>query len=212
MSESSDTVSEELLKSYRPWLRKVASGMVTGPAVEDLAQEGWIALWRAWLVWRKEGEGGAPLDWWLKKKAHGRMLTLVTRDWQTQKAQAWGIPAGAATVTDEPSVWDELLVDLPEVELAYHHGEIAEALDELTARQREYVVLRFWHGYRGAEMKQHFGYEPSALWRDAKKALISSLRHLKGEGVEHTPEAGIGRVSVETGQGYGVKKNGVCER
>lgn len=187
-------MEEGLLRAYRPWLRKVASGMTSGPVVEDLAQEGWIALWQAY---RSLDTAKAPADWWLKKKAHGRMLTLVTRDWRTQKAQTWGIPAGQArSSTDEematlgPSVWDELLVELPDVEMAYHAGEIAAALDRLTPRQREYVMLRFWHGYRLPEMRAHFGYEPSALWRDAKKALSASLAHLEGATLEHTPGRG----------------------
>lgn len=189
----------ELLEHYRPWLRKVAAGMTTPSMVEDLAQEGWIALW---LAYGKADERRAPTDWWLKKKAHGRMITLVSRDWRTLKSRTWGIPAGQARPsTDEElstvgaSVWDsEQLLDgadlIDGAEWAYHHGEIARALDELTPAQRKYVVLRFWHGYGTWDMVDEYGYDPRGIWAGARKALISSLAHLAGVTLEHTPGAG----------------------
>lgn len=189
-------MERSLLEAYRPWLRKVASGMTAPGMVEDLAQEGWIALWQAY---RSLDTDKAPADWWLKKKAHGKMLTLVGRDWQTGKARAAGIPAGQPGHEDVadgqpvPSVWDELLpaADLIDgADWAYHHGDIAAALDRLTPREREYVVLRFWHGYQLPEMKRHFGYDPSGLWRRAKETLRGPLRHLVHATQGHTPEEG----------------------
>lgn len=188
---------EELLRTYRPWLRAKAALMTHPSAVEDLAQEGWIALW---LAYRDHNGDRAPQDWWLKKKAHGRMLMLVTRDWKTQKATQ-DIPAGQARPsTDEelqamgPSVWDALTVDPTELEMAYHRGEIWDALTGLTDKQKRYVYLRFWERASGAELIEEFGYDPGTLWRGIRggirKALRTSLEHLAPDTLEHTPVAG----------------------
>ena len=67
--------------------------------------------------------------------------------------------------------------------LAYHRGEIAQALDGLTEAQRRYVLLRFWENASTPELKQAFGYDPKALWSRsgrsaAREALAESLAHL----------------------------------
>lgn len=162
----------EILEHYRPWLRKVAAGMTTPARAEELAQEGWIALWRA----HRDYDGSAPLDWWLKRKAHGRMLMLVGRDWQTVKATQ-DIAAGHPTA-EEPAVWGRLAVDLGSIEFAYHAGEILDAINRLTPREREYVFLRFWCGWRQPQMVAHFGYEPNGLWRTSRMKLRGGLAHL----------------------------------
>lgn len=159
----------DLLESYRPWLRKVAVRMTTPDLAEDLAQEGWIAIWRAVDLW----DGRAPLDWWLKRKAHGRMITCVARDWKTAKATQ-DVPT-----PDEDLLWEQLTVDLGRVELAYHQGTLYAALAALTPREREYVFLRFWCGWKAPQMREHFGYEPNGLWRTSKIKLTESLAPLE---------------------------------
>lgn len=159
-----------LLGTYRPWLRVVAAGMTTPDRAEDLASEGWIELWRA----SRSYDGTAPLDWWLKHKAHRRMVTVVDRDWRTVKATQH------VAVESEHAVWEQLRVELPAVELAYHRGQIAAALDRLTRREREYVVARFWGGLNYPELTAHFGYQPQGLWRTARPKLAAALAHLGG--------------------------------
>jgi DNA-directed RNA polymerase specialized sigma24 family protein len=140
--------------------------------VEDLAQEGWIAIWKATQTWC---EDKAPQDWWLKRKAHNRMLMLVNRDWQTVKATQDRTVGNAHDV----ELWSSLTAELIGVEMAYHEGELLQALNCLTSREREYVVLRFWGGYRKQDMIAHFGYEPTGLWRRAKIKLKETLKHLE---------------------------------
>lgn len=154
----------ELLAHYRPWLRKVGAGMTTPDRAEELSQEGWIALWKA----SRSFDGSAPLDWWLKRKAHGRMLDVI-RNWRTSP----NVP-----VEVEHAVWERLLVELPEIEWAYHSGEILAALDRLTPREREYVVARFWGGLNYPELTAHFGYPPQGLWATARRKLARELGHL----------------------------------
>ncbi len=68
------------------------------------------------------------------------------------------------------------------VELAYHHGEIAQVIDSLPADDREYVVLRFWYGLTDVEIarqrhvsKDHVG----KVWhRRIKPQLNTALNHL----------------------------------
>lgn len=168
----------ELLEHYRPWLRKVAAGMTLPDRAEDLAQEGWIALWKA----TQSYDGSAPLDWWLKRKAHGRMLVVI-RNWGSiRNAQHRVVDFDfIESLGDElESAWliQAISLELPEVELAYHHGEIVAALDALTPREREYVVARFWGGLNHPELTAHFGYQPQGLWRTARRKLVAQLEHL----------------------------------
>lgn len=176
-SRSETSLNEhELLLSYRSWLRTVASKMTRPDQTEDLAQEGWIAIWRA----TKTYNGQTPLDWYLKQKAHQRMLTCVTRDWVTIKASQ-DVPAGLPSlfyVSDEDTVWDALFIDFGDIEWAYHHGEIMQALGALTPREREYVALRFWGGFTFTDLTDYFGYQPQGLWRRSRMKLMSELAHL----------------------------------
>lgn len=69
--------------------------------------------------------------------------------------------------------------NLEGIEVTYHAGEIANALDVLTPAQKKYVVARFWGGRTPAELTALFGYDPSSLWRDAKPKLQSHLAYLR---------------------------------
>ena len=159
-----------LLARYRPWLRTVAGDMVGLNLVDDLAAEGWIAMWRASQDDR-DAAVKAPLDWWLKRQAMFRMRQCV-RDWFTPAKQRQHV-----LVDDVTSVID-LPETLPAVEIAYHHGEICAALNQLTPREREYVAMRFWGGATPALLAAHFGYKPHGLWRTAQPKLALSLAHL----------------------------------
>jgi RNA polymerase sigma factor (sigma-70 family) len=160
----------ELLLAYRPWLRTTARNFLRGRPehqAEDLAQEGWIAMWRAF----QDDSGGAPLDWWLKRQAILRMNQMI-RDWLTTNKQR------AHLFTDDVGALVELSAHVEGIEIAYHHGEILQALNALTSREREYVYLRFWCGWRQPQMIEHFGYKPSALWGTARPKLRAALAHL----------------------------------
>lgn len=65
------------------------------------------------------------------------------------------------------------------IAVAYHAGEICEALEVLTPAQRKYVVARFWGGMTPTELRALFGYDPSSLWRDAKPRLQTQLAYLR---------------------------------
>jgi RNA polymerase sigma factor (sigma-70 family) len=179
-------VSEaELLAAYRPWLRTVARRMMPPGGernIEDLAQEGWVAMWKALST----HDGSAPLDYFLKYVAQRRMVSVLEK-WRNAdqgRRQGWSgqvdlqIAGHPTLIEDHTAIWNMLTVDLPEVEAAYHHGEILAALAELTPRQREYVLLRFWGGYNQPDIAEHFGYVPRGLWASARKKLATALEHL----------------------------------
>lgn len=60
--------------------------------------------------------------------------------------------------------------------LAYHRGQIVQALDKLSPAQKRYVVLRFWCGFVGNELTAVFGYEPGSLWTSKKNGAREKLR------------------------------------
>jgi RNA polymerase sigma factor (sigma-70 family) len=172
---------DEILRDYLPWLRKVAGGMLgfDDPGLDDLVQEGYIEMWRALRRW---DSGRGPLDYWLKFKSSNRMKTVSTR--AHEKAVLASIDA---LHTDHGDTLADLLEApdvLERIELAYHDGEIAAAIDRLTPQQRKYVLARFWLGLTGNEMVQLgvFTYDPSALWNSkvngARWKLQEDLKHL----------------------------------
>jgi len=161
------------LGAYRGWLQKVAGNMIGfgDPRLDDLIQEGYIAMWKALSTF---SSSRGSQDWWLKYKAHGRMLEVVRRTVHRNEDELSEAPEEALAAPDL----------LEALELAYHEGEIAEAISRLTPKQRRYVVARFWLGLSGNEMKQLgvFAYDPSALWNSRKNGarwkLQESLQHL----------------------------------
>jgi RNA polymerase sigma factor (sigma-70 family) len=173
---------QDLLLRFRPWLRITAIGMCRQfpERAEDLAQEGWIAMWRS----IGNFPGDMPSDSWLKASAVKRMYSHI-RDWMAQCrdiriTDLTGVP-GIRAVGDRErtiDVWDALRVDLGDVEMAYHHGEIMNALAALPTKQRLYVWLKYWKGYTDTEMKTIFGYRPKTLGAVAHKTLAEDLVHL----------------------------------
>lgn len=167
------TENEEraLLLTYRPWLRGVARKMVADSLVDELAQEGWIAIWRELHHTRDATAHPAPQDWQLKHTAIWRMAAC-RRDWsEPMKQRQHSFTADVVAVADLPH-------ELGDLELAYHHGEIHAAMGALSPREQEYVIQRFWHGMEAAQLKIHFGYSPNGLWRTGRPKLALALAHL----------------------------------
>lgn len=187
---------ERVLPDFRRFLYAVAHRLDrTGQHVDDLAAEGSIAMWRAMGTY--DPTKGA-LASWLTRAAELRMTEVAwrRRPWTGQPAHR-----GARSVQDTPvldgfdtpDVLFEAVDALEGVELAYHHGEIAKALDTLSPSQRRYVLARYWLGLdptsRAPEMKRLCALVPemrraSALWlgttgqRGARDRLAEALAHL----------------------------------
>jgi RNA polymerase sigma factor (sigma-70 family) len=163
----------ELLESYRPWLRSAARRLVRIQQqrhIEDVAQEGWVAIWRE--AQRLQGLSAQVDRAWLRRVAINRMKDVL-------KATSASIrDEGRLLLLDDlTQIWEGAQL-LGDVELAYHHGEIARALASLTVEQRRYVELRFYRGWQKAELNAFFRRDANSIWRVARPLLAKELAHL----------------------------------
>jgi DNA-directed RNA polymerase specialized sigma24 family protein len=112
MTPSTDFKSEqELLQSFRPWLRTVAAGFPeTKPSrVEELAQEGWVAVWRA----INGSKDDRPLEPFLKQCAINRMRD-VFRQW-TEACRNVYMTHSVDMTPGEINLWEALCADLGDI-------------------------------------------------------------------------------------------------
>lgn len=165
---------QSTLEKMRPWLLSVARKYSRDPSTQqDLAQEGWIAMWRAL---QKESTG-ENVPAYLKSAALNRM-TSVVRDQMSfgQERRTAGSVITSIPIDSGDSVWqfaepiEDLLVDV------YFEGRIQDAVEMLAPRQREYVKLRFWEATPWKELQTEFG--GNGIWSKAKKNLKRELLDL----------------------------------
>lgn len=176
MVQATDITTTEL-EALRGWLTRLAKSFMKVNSVmswEDLAQEGWIAMWKAHQKF-DPSKGQGDLTMWLKANARWRMKTVLSRT-RSDLAVDWD-------QADDDGIWQLEAGDVvDDIMSAYHDGEIQAAIDALTPRQREYVMLRFYLGYQHPELEGHFGYNPGGLWSSKKNGarlkLADALKHL----------------------------------
>lgn len=174
----------ELLLYFRPWLRLVVMRFpqMMPSRNEDLAQEGWIAIWRSIQVLKDKAIEDRPddIELWLKRCAVNRM-TNVVNSWKAQSRDVYN-----TTFVDFNTEWDDgaswaahlaLTTDLGDVEVAYHHGEILKAVNRLPRSQRQYVIRKFWYCWAPTSLDLYFT-NSRKTWKDAKSALAGELVHL----------------------------------
>lgn len=155
---------------------------------EDVLQEGRISLWQT----LEKHDGDVPPQY-LNRASELRMREVATRETWTGHTRKHGQPTDPLRNHEKQSMDDEafslgvleVVNDvLSGVEMAYHHGEIVQAINALPEREREYVVLRFWGGYTLPEIadvlsisKQHI----ERTWRERTRPVLRShLEHLVG--------------------------------
>ena len=145
------------LTDFNPWLHYVANRLLppSHPDHDDVVQEGWIAMWKAYPTYDGRTDKGS-LEGWLRMCARRRMLDIAYQ----RKPPFGHLPDRNHRHVRNPLSLDEYLENnedrfppnlitddtLHDVEVAYHQGEFLEALERLTETQRRYVVLRFWGG------------------------------------------------------------------
>jgi RNA polymerase sigma factor (sigma-70 family) len=168
-----DLHQQTILDNYRHWLTLKAADLTADKELQkDLAQEGWIEMWKA-LKTFNEKRGSLPS--WLTMKARGRMYDYLRTGGRTNRTGRGGATVAIPAPADK---FEEIAETEQTFEEAYHKGEIWSAVDSLPKRQREYVRLRFYLGILPKEMVDYFGYEPNALWKYAKPVLKERLSHL----------------------------------
>ncbi len=179
-----------VVADYRRWLHRVAYEMVgfgqDGICPEDLAQEGYIAMWRAIPAYDPK-LGSLPS--WLTRAAELRMRDVVQRG--VEFGQTYKRNPG----TQEGLRGQRSLEELPSVELdhleqriavwlsdglalAYHRGAIQRAIGRLTPDEQRYVVMRFWHGKSDAEIQPHVQGNVIHLWRGPRGARVKLREQL----------------------------------
>lgn len=188
-----------VLADYHRWLYKVAISMSYNLSdVDDLVQEGRIAMWRALQTF--DGEQGS-LPSWLTRAAQMRMRDIArgrpATGHEALRAHAEAVVAVSLDSFEEENEAERIfhLIDTFDyVETAYHKGLIAKAMETLSPKQREYVFLRFFAGIEVtsalpstvAAKKQYPVLSQRYLWHGtnhqpgARERLGEALRELQG--------------------------------
>lgn len=182
---------DEVLDQYHGWLYRTALDLLpaNSPLLDDLVQEGRVSMWRA-LDTFDASKGALPT--WLTGAARQRMRDVAHGHGQPtgheamrgSRAVTWGSLEAelAANPAVEPT-WDPMA----SVELSAHREEIADAVADLTQKQREYVWLRFWLGVdptsrlpsTRAIVEQYPVLKEKWHWTRARASLRESLAHLE---------------------------------
>lgn len=167
------TEIDEILEGHRGWLLTLARERAAHPSdVADLAQEGWIAMWRAY---QEPPPGDIPLQVHLRMKAKWRISQCAVRGTYTGKPSHYGRTNFEPIPTDileDSKEFDEWVMEA--AMLAYHHGEIRQAIEALPDYQRDCVYARFW--------RHDYDPKKSAWWyrkNGARDRLKNKLGHLE---------------------------------
>lgn len=183
----------EIVQRYERWAHAVANAKVPESEHEDLVQEIRLAVWKAAA---KDGfdstTPGAPK--YLAQAATWRMNEIIQRGTWTGRESTRGVrreDLKRDTTSLDTSIGGRPVLDIAEelnacdalagVELAYHYGEIRQALDALPPQERAYVQMRFWGGRTDPEIKAELGRDLGVLWRmrgGIRDRLRTRLGHL----------------------------------
>lgn len=176
----------------RGWLGSTARALLTKRqnrriSAEDLAQEGWIAMWRVLdKVDSCRGDGMGLL----KVAARRRMIDVLRSEYVYTKSgrstpRDVEIPVSTLVEAEsdiEATVWSRLAFadNADALVLAYHEGEIWDAVHSLPEDERRYVILRFYRGFTHTESMVYLGRntKTGSLWCQAKARLQHKLAHL----------------------------------
>lgn len=190
---------EQVLSEYRMWLIKTAWRYTkdSGGLLDDLVQEGAIAIWKAWQEWTPDHR--VPLHTFLYNKAKWRMQQVANRGTYTGKPSQRGqnyhtsstverpvdfqtVTAHADTGGETSSLVDEVMRQTGKLAvrqtdnlMSHHTKEIVDAINTLPVRQRENIYRYFWLDEPNGK---------SWAWWNAKKhgardRLRPQLEHLR---------------------------------
>lgn len=176
-----------VLADYRRWLLAVANRMTFGEdRVQNLAQEGYIAMWRALDSY--DPDKGAMASW-LVKAAEMRMSDVVRRgvDFGQKGKRNPGTEDGlrgersweTLAPIESGDIENRIAYWMPDgLAMAYHRGDIMRAIGRLTPSEQTYVVMRFWDGKTNPEIDPHVEGNVTHLWKNARGKLAQDLRRL----------------------------------
>lgn len=176
---------KQLLASLGPKLRRRAADMLGTQSryTDDLAQEGWVAVWRALPTVPAHLLNDADaLEGWCIGVARNKMRNWIRDELAAPRRGLNNeLSAGSGTISGD-ALFEALSSSeaLDGVDLGYHDGKVAAALEKLTPTQRRYVFLRFWGDQTKAEICEQLGYSESSgsfstAWALAKANLVREL-------------------------------------
>lgn len=161
------------LDANRSWLERVIYARVRDPhAVSDILQELGIAA----LTWPERLCGNEAVNRWLyvaAAKQSMRYCRTRTRDIKKTKRYADQLPA--QNEDDEP------MRALLESENA---NWVKQALDQISNRQREILLLKYFESWTCAQISDHFQIAEGTVRRQlvtARKRLRQELRRLRND-------------------------------
>jgi len=168
----------ENLEQYRRWIYRLAHDMLWEDSaarriltVDDLAQEGWIAMWRADQNYDPK-RGNRPAH--LTNAARKRMLDVVSSKkplFGTEGNRGrWRVPEQNYEYLPEPGSWNEpydLDHRIERIENGSRYVDLHETINDLPEDSKEYLERVFWGGERLRKDR--------AAWKKAEAVLKEKM-------------------------------------
>ncbi len=165
-------------------VKKYGKGFAPGSEA-DAVQEARIAAWLSWQQHQNRAYMNIATRQRLMKFVYDEAPAFGSDTSRGNNSGASKDPLRRAQVSIDDPDNEVLLVAaeaLEAVALAYHEGEIIEAINSLLPDVREYVVLRYWGGYTPTEIAAMQGKTRggvSSMWTKALPGLRERLEHLR---------------------------------
>jgi len=187
----------ELVKQYRPLVFKTAQRFEgQGVALDDLAQEGFLAAIRSFRRWKKNG--GSSLLTWLHLPIWWAMWMRVNADREKgSTGSRWSSPDSREKITfvsmdEEFKNPHSRLLDWGKAECATLHDSLGDfqeppdfillnrlqaAINQLRPRDKEVIRMRFVENLTFAEAGKKIGTGSSRVLQIERRAILK-LREL----------------------------------
>jgi len=177
---------EEFLAAMKQPLRGLARRLTSdAQRHEELCQEGWIAVWKAW---KKKPDATFSFyyqaaDW----RMRGILTGLRALEGQPARSAAHPPEQLVSELPEYASLEDEFTRVVEEIDRLYHEGALVrEALSVLTPRQLEFVTLRYFEERTLPEIRERLGYPPGDkkvlnIWHDRNGARDRLREQLGGQ-------------------------------
>jgi RNA polymerase sigma factor (sigma-70 family) len=170
----------ELLARKERLLQIIVSERAPDPTTrDDVLQEARIIIWKLADKPRRD-------DGYLHGAVRHRVDDVRDRQTWTGHTGTRGHTDVAKMVTTERLDAGLVLTAaavLDNIDMAYHHGEVLDAIAALEPNQRAYVIMRFWGGLSNPEIAASTGRSLATVsrwWSEAKPTLRAALGHLAG--------------------------------
>ena len=166
----------EVIHAYGPIVYSVVERFTTdADEVDDLIQEVWVRVFQ----YRASYEARSPFEGWLHKVAVNRGRTR-TKQWGTlQRHLAWvgSMAVLGAIPWAPPDPLDELIVQ-------EQNAQLADALEQLTDREKEAVRLCYLEGWKPRKAAKLMGIKAATVRSLLRNALEKLRVWVRGGGYD----------------------------